>query len=116
MSVSGFESVQSFGLAQNIHAMVDLDLAASPVKFSLSTAPYLIMAEILSAHQVLLYPSSGEVRSQPTGQVLLAERNFVLVGQVDILYYSRLVRLRRKLPNSDPFFSRWVSTLGTHAV
>ena len=56
LPVSGFESVQSFGLARNIHAAVDLDLAASPVKFSLSTAPYLIMAEILSAHQVLLYP------------------------------------------------------------
>ena len=46
---------------------VDLDLTASPIRFSLSTAPYLIMAEILSAHQVLLYPSRSEVRSQPHG-------------------------------------------------
>ena len=77
------------------------------IKFSLSTAPYLIMAEILSAHQVLLYPSSGEVRSQPTGQVLLAERSFVLVGHADILCHSRLARLRRKLPNSDQIITLW---------
>ena len=46
---------------------MDLDLAASPVKFSLSTAPYLIMAEILSAHQVLLYPRGSKLRFQPHG-------------------------------------------------
>ena len=40
MPVSGFESVQSFGLARNIHAMVGLDLTASPIRISLSTDPF----------------------------------------------------------------------------
>ena len=39
MPVSGFKSVQSFGLAQILYAAVDLDLAASPIGFSLSTDP-----------------------------------------------------------------------------
>ena len=39
LPVSGFESVQSFGLAQILHAAVDLDLAVSPIKISLSTDP-----------------------------------------------------------------------------
>ena len=47
--------------------MVDLDLAASPIRISLSTAPYLIMAEILSAHQVLLYPRGSKLRFQLHG-------------------------------------------------
>ena len=40
LPVSGLKSVQSFGLAQIFHAMVDLDLTASPIRISLSTASF----------------------------------------------------------------------------
>ena len=37
------------------------------IKFSLSTDPYLIMSEISSAQQVLLYPRGSKLRFQPHG-------------------------------------------------
>ena len=96
MSVSGFESVQSFGLAQILCAVVDLDLAASPIKISLSTAPYLIMAEILSAHQVLLYPRGVNSILSRRARCFWQREVFVLVEQTDILCYSRTSTLTEK--------------------
>ena len=67
LPVSGLKSVQSFGLAQILRAMVDLGLSTSPCvvfrEFTIALNPLeslflrlpLIMAEILSALQVMLY-------------------------------------------------------------
>ena len=73
------------------------------IKFSLSTASYLIMAEILSAHQVLLYPRGVSSILSRRARCFWQREVFVLVGQTDILCYSRLAYLRRKLPNSGVF-------------